>query len=118
MAVRAKPRHALPGVGFNLQDNMYFGQNRAPKFKAKGHRRQGTELPKIVVRNNGLEDFSNTDTQNNSTLSSMHRDLMIRRPKKPNELSETNKYWGSGNRGRMSKWEQKEEARRRRTQTK
>jgi|OM-RGC.v1.035605457 hypothetical protein len=57
--VARKP--GLPVVGFHLHDNMYFGQNQVAKFKAKGHRRHGTELPKIVVKHDGADDrISNT----------------------------------------------------------
>ena len=76
---QAMPTHCnrklgLPSVGFNMHENVYFGQNHAMNSKIRAHRRHGAELPKIVVKHH--------EESNNSTLSSMHRDLMIRRPNK------------------------------------
>lgn len=75
-------RAGAPGVAFHMHDNVYFGQAAPSKYKIRaGHRRHGTELPNIIVKHNP-EEFSNANTHNNSTVSSLHRELMIRRPNK------------------------------------
>lgn len=92
LPTRVGRRSGIPGVGFSVQDNVYFGQPPASKYKIRAvHRRHGTELPNIIVKHNP-EENSIANTQNNSTVSSLHKELMIRRPikkqsQKPNTLN-------------------------------